>query len=184
MKELVKDIDDYSKRSVAELVIRMFEENVLPKIPSFERGIIHGDCNGLNIILNKNSTDSYHIVGLIDFGDCLQTCTIFELGICLAYIMLENMDPSAFPCVVEFVGPIIRGYHSILPLSANEFDSLYYLVLARCAQSAVNGEDAFKAEPWNLYLLTTPEKAWKLVDVLLNMTKPEVDRIWKKYYCR
>ena len=181
MKELLKEFDDSKKINVAEKVIKMFEENVVPKIPSLEMGIIHGDYNGLNIILKRNSTECYDIVGLIDFNDSLKTCKIFDLGICLAYIMLENLDPSTSPNVVEFVGPIIRGYHSILPLSTDEFDSLYYLVLARCIQSAVNAALAFKAEPWNSYLLTTPSKAWRLVDVLLDTTKHEVDRIWKKY---
>jgi len=57
-------------------------------------------------------------------------------------------------------------------------DSLFYLVLARSCQSAVNGELCFKAEPWNSYLLTTPKKLWVLIDTLLAMGKAEVDRIW------
>lgn len=145
--------------------------------------IIHGDFNGLNIILDKKqpASSAYHVAGVIDFGDALKTCTIFDLGICLAYIMLENVNPFHCSNVVEFVGPLIQGYHSILPLSANEFDSLYYLVLARCVQSAIMGAHSFKAEPWNTYLLTTPEKAWTLIDLLFNMKKEVVDRTWETY---
>ena len=156
----------------------MFQQNVVPRMPSLQKGIIHGDFNGLNIIVRKNSSDAYNLVGVIDFNDCTKTCTVFDLGICLAYLMLENMDS---PSVVEFVGPVIRGYHSILPVSTDEFDCLFYIVLGRCIQSAVNGEHSFKAEPWNQYILTTPRKAWKLVDMLLDITKQGVDTIWKKY---
>lgn len=180
-KQYLKDLDDSKKRGVAETVIQMFEENVAPKIPFFEKGFIHGDFNGLNIIVKQDSAESYKLSGLIDFNDSIKSCRIFDLGICLAYMMLENMKPSTSPNVVDFVGPIIQGYHSVVSFNADEFDSLYYLVLARCIQSAVNGERFFKAEPWNLYILTTPEKAWRLVDVLLNTTKVEVDRIWTKY---
>ena len=182
MKELIKDVDDHKKRNYAETVMEMFEKNVLPKIPSLRKGIIHGDCNGMNIIVQKNSSDHYQIAGLIDFSDSLNTCTIFDLGVCLAYIMLENLDPSSCPNVAEFVGPILRGYTNAYPITQEEFDSLYYIIMARCVQSAVNGEHLFKAEPWNLYVLTTPNKAWKLIETFLNMTKSEVDKIWMKYW--
>lgn len=154
-----------------------------PRLPTLGKGIIHGDVNGLNIILSRKlpASDICDLSGLIDFGDCAGSCTIFDLGICLAYIMLENMDPIYCSSAVEFVGPLIHGYNSILPLTPDEFDCLYYLVLARCVQSALNGQHAFKAEPWNDYLLITPNKAWKLVDTLLSTSKIEVDRIWKTF---
>ena len=157
----------------------------MPRIPSFRRGIIHGDFNGLNIIMDKKQgNDSYQVTGVIDFGDSSENCTIVDLGICLPYIMLENMSPKHFSNAIEFVGPVIQGYHSVLPLTPDEFDSLYYLALARCVQSAIMGTHAFKAEPWNTYLLTTPEKAWTVIDLLLSTRKEVVDGIWNKYLCQ
>ncbi len=179
VKEFLADVEEPVKRSNAEVVFKMFEECLVPKLPSFEKGFIHGDFNGLNIILNKKeSTNAYHVAGVIDFGDSVKSCTIFDLGICLAYIITENMSS---PSAIEFVGPVIRGYHSILPLSADELDSLYYIVLARLVQSGILGLHNFKAEPWNTYLLTTPDKAWMAVDMLLSTTKEAVDRVWKTY---
>ena len=76
---------------------------------------------------------------------------------------------------------LAQGYHAVFPLTPDEFDSLYYLALARCVQSAIMGAHSFKAEPWNTYLLTTPEKAWTVVDFLLSATKEVVDRTWKRF---
>ena len=125
-----------------------------------------------------NDEKRYYFKSFIDFGDCSKTCTVFELAIRLAYIMMENLRPVTCSNVVEFVSPLISGYSSVMPLSEEEQDSLYYLVLARCCQSAMNGEISFKEEPWNTYLLTSIKKAWLMVDELLAMPKEIVDQAW------
>ena len=177
------DVDDCEKRNLAEIVLKSFKENVVPKMPLFTRSIIHGDGSGQNIIVRRRAEDdsTYSLAAIIDFEESVHSCTIFELGICLAYIMLENPNPVRCSSVVEFVGPLIAGYNSILPISSEEFDCLYYLVLARCIQSAVLGLHAHKAEPWNDYLIMTPSKAFALVNLLLGFTKEEVDRLWKTF---
>lgn len=182
LKLLLNQIDDSIKRRHAKTIFSVYEKNIIPKIPLFEQGIIHCDPNGQNIIVKKTAfEDTYHVAGLIDFGHSLRTCVVFDLGICLAYMMLENADPVTASSAVELVGPIIRGYHSIIPLTEEEFDSLYYLALARCLQSALNGERAYRAETWNSYLLTSPKKAWRIIGILLGMTKEEVNKIWRAF---
>ena len=182
-KKFLREIDDPDKRSKAEVIFKSFQENVSPKLPTFTKSIIHGDPNGLNIIIKDSllADDTYHLAGLIDFGDCCKSCCIFDLGICVAYTMLENLEPVTCSSVIEFVGPLISGYNSILPLSTDEFNVLYYLVLARCVQSAIIGAVAFKAEPWNTYLLVTPSKGWLLINKLLSTSKEKVDTIWRNY---
>lgn len=172
--------DEPSKKAIANVVFKSFKEHIIPKIPSFGKSIIHGDFNGLNIVLSKK-LDHYDIAGVIDFGDCLESCTIFDLGISLFYLMVENVDPVHCSSPVKFVGPVIQGYHSILPLSADEFDCLYYMVLARSVQSSLLGMNSFRSEPWNTYILTTIDKAWVIADMLLSTPKEEVDRIWKTF---
>lgn len=183
MKRYLKDLDDASQVANGEKIFKAFEEHVSPRIPSFKRGIIHGDLNGLNIVLKRrpHTDDGYHVAGFIDFNDCVKTCVVFELGISLAYIMLDNPTPVHCSNVVEFVGPLIGAYNNILPLTAEELDSLYYLVLARCCQTALNGLRSHKVEPTNSYLLTTPRKSWVLIDQLLNTPKSVVDDTWKNY---
>ena len=165
----------------AEKVINAFEKYVTPKIPGFRQSIIHGDVNGLNIVLNSMFSENekrYYFASFIDFGECTKTCTVFDLGISLAYIMMENLRPVTYSNMVEFVSPLISGYSSVMPLSEEEQDSLYYLVLARCCQSAMNGEISFKEEPWNTYLLTSVKKGWLVVDELLSIPKEIVDQAW------
>lgn len=180
MRKYLHELSDPLQVENGEKIFKAFEEHVAPKIPLFKRGIIHGDLNGLNIVLQeKLSGDGYRVAGFIDFNDSVKTCVIFELGISLAYIMQENTHPVTCSNVVEFVGPMISAYNSVVGLNAEEIDCLYYLILARCCQTALNGIRAHKAEPWNSYLLTTPQKSWLLIEELINTPKCTVDDTWK-----
>lgn len=180
-RKFLGDVEDPMRRARAELVYDNFEKFVIPKLPSFKKSVIHGDFNGLNIILRKNSANTYHLAGAIDFGDACSSCAIFDLGISVAYIMLENMNPVNCSNTIEFVGPMIGAYHRVLPLSRAEFDILYHVVLARAVQSSVLGAHSFKAEPWNAYILVAHEKCWSLVDMLLSTGKEKVERIWQNH---
>ena len=176
--KLLPLLEDSGQRRMAELVLDEFERNVYPKIPNFKKGIMHGDANGLNIIVQKDGYDDYQIAGLIDFGDCISSCYVFDLGILLAYVMTENLDIENGMSPIEFVGPILRGYTDAFPLSKEEISCLYYIVMARCCQSSVNGTLSFKQEPWNTYLLKSPAKCWRVMELMLKTTRETVDTIW------
>ncbi len=173
-------MDNLPRRAMVERILNDFESFVQPKMPKFSTGVLHGDANGMNLIVKKSESDEYQIAGMIDFDDTVLSCHVFEIAIFLAYIMLENLNPIDYPCPVEFVCTLLQGYLQVFPLSKDEISCLYYLVLGRCCQSAVLGEIAYKAEPWNSYLLTTPEKAYKVMEILLAMGKEKVDMIWAK----
>ena len=171
LKKYIPHIGDEQKREKAYTVMAAYEAHILPRLPSMKKGVIHGDVNGLNIIMRKVG-EKYEIAGLIDFGDSVRTCYLFELAIMLMYGMVEKDNP------VEFVAPMLHGYLDAFPLSREELECLYYAVLARLCQSAVTGEYQFTLEPWNTYLLTTPIEAWKLIDLFLTLSKERVEEIW------
>ena len=82
---------------------------------------------------------------------------------------------------VEFFGPIISGYNSVLPLSCEEKGCLYYLVQARCTLVALVAEERCRLEPWNDYVRGMIEKNWRLLQNLLAFSKERVDEIWSKF---
>ena len=170
--------DDEKQKEMIVRVLDDFEKYVCPKIPNFKKGIIYGDGNGLNIIIQKDSHGDYQVAGMIDFGDCVPSCYIFDLGILLAYVMLENLNLKNGMSPIEFVGPILRGYTDAFPLSKEEIDCLYYIAMARCCQSGLIGMLTFKQEPWNTYLMNTHSKCWRVIELMLSTSKETVDRIW------
>ena len=175
------ELDDPCKRQMVDEVLSKFKQYVVPRIPTFKKGIIHGDANSYNIILKKdpNGRDQYRMGGIIDFDNCVSSCHIFDLGILLTYAMFRGFE-SEHSNPVEFVSPMLCGYVHAFPFSQEEINSLLYLIMARCCQCVVIGNYSFKKEPWNTYLLTTHEKCWKVLSSLLNTPKLEVDQIWAK----
>lgn len=172
------EIKDSSNKLNAEKVIKAYEDHVVPKIPLLRKGIIHYDMNGKNIILQGHPPDGYEVSGFIDFNDCSNTCIIFELGISLAHMMIENLHPVTCSSVIEFVGPLIGAYTSVMPLKKEELACLYHVVLARCVLLAINSARVFEAEPWNTCLLSYISKSWMFVEYLLSTSMKEVYRIW------
>ena len=178
LRELLPHHDSDREREMAKLVLDAFEEHVFPKMSNFKKGIIYGDANGLNIIIRMDSVGDYQMVGMIDFGDCTSSYSVFDLGILLAYVMTENLDLKNGMSPIEFVGPLLGGFVDALPLSNEEIGCLYYITMARCCQSGLNGAHCFKQEPWNSYLLVTPAKCWRVIELMLIVSKEEVDKIW------
>lgn len=171
VNKLIPHLPDKEKRDTAITIATMFGEHVNPIIPQMKKGFIHNDVSNTNIILKK-VREKYEIAGLLDFGECARTCCLFDAAAMVAYAQLEKENP------VECVAPMIQGYRDVFPLSKEELNCLYYAVLARTCLSAVNGEYRFTLEPWNTYLLTTPANAWKVIKLMLTLTKQSVDKIW------
>ena len=92
LRKFLPSVEDPKKREMAEKVFKGFEEHVQPKISSMKCGTIHGDLNGMNIILRPQD-GMYEMYGLIDFGDCRRECYVFELAILLAYAMMATENP-------------------------------------------------------------------------------------------
>ena len=139
---------------------------------------MYGDASGQNIVLRRSVSGDYELAGIIDFGHAISSCYVFDIGILLAYIMIENLDHAGVT-PMEFVGPMLKGFVDAFSLTAEEVGSLYYITMVRLCQSAIIGTGNFKREPWNTYFLTTPAKCWRLLEhMLVQYSKEEVDKIW------
>ena len=117
---------------MAEGVLDAFEKHVLSKMVNFKQGVIHNDANDMNILVEERN-GSIAVTGIIDFGDCVHSCYIFELGNMLMHAMMDKENP------VECVMPMLAGYLSSFPVTRQEFNVLYYVILGRLAQMVLNG---------------------------------------------
>lgn len=177
------NIEDVNNRRNAEKVVKSFEEFISPKLPSFRRGIIHADLTGTNVVVARGiSSDAYHVAGVIDFNDSIRTCIVFELGTSLTHIMRDHIVEGAATDTVELVGPLVSGYYNSLPLTQDELDSLYYIVLARCVFLAINSERVCRTDPENTaHVVSSINRNWNFLRHMLSIPKAVVDNIWMKY---
>ena len=168
--------DNKQKRKMVNSVMRLYETHIQPLIPTMKRGVIHGDLHGRNIIIRRTADEKIEISGLIDFGDCVRSCYLFELAILASYGMMgKEEDP------INLVVPLIQGYLAEFPLSEAELHCLYYAVLALLCTSAVKGEYNASLEPENMHIQQDISHAWSLLNRLLGASKREVDSTWNLF---
>lgn len=184
MRQHLCGITNDCNRENAKKVINTFEEIVSPRLPFFRRSVIHSDVNSENVIVRQGTGEdqAYQVAGFIDFNDCILTCTIFELGVSLAHLMRDILVPASPIETVELVGPLLRGYSSVIPLTEAEFDSLLHIMLARSVMVAVYSEHTHIADPVNTeHIVTSISKFWTFIKCMLSLPKGTVNKIWAKY---
>ena len=117
--------------------------------------IIHNDLNDYNILLSDKG-----VVGFIDFGDMIKSTRINELGVCLAYTMMNCQDP------MQRALSIIRNYHTVNPLQESEMQALYFAIAARLMISVTFSAIRKKEFPEDPYLQISEKPAWELLHKL------------------
>lgn len=152
------------QRAQALEVLDRFDGEVVPDAPQFSRGLVHGDVNNGNLVMDPSRPN--RIAGVIDFGDTVWSYRVAELAIALGYAMI-NAGPSDALATAEHV---LRGFagRGARPLSVAEVKHLPTLAIARIAQSATLGAFAMAMQPENArYLSVHSEPAWAVLRHLL-----------------
>lgn len=174
LKKYIPFLATEQKRSTANSVMKLYECHIQPVLGSLKKGIIHGDLNGRNIIVRQQvDCKRVEIAGLIDFGDSIHSCYLFEMTTLVCYTMMGKENP------LQLIAPLIQGYLVELQLSQAELDCLYYAVLALLCTSAVKGEYNASIEPENMHIQQDISNAWNLISLLLGLSKNDFDISWK-----
>ena len=187
VRKYLGEVASPERRKLAEDVLKTFNNYVKPKLGHFKQGTIHGDANELNILYRVEPGEGSHTIsGVIDIGDTISTCYIFELAILLAHTMKyrlhkQQLQAESLSCI-ESVGPLISGYLKQFPLTEDELDCLYYSVAARLCQMGLVCTNALRTDPdtYSSYLMKDTEENWKALERLWAIPKTEVDAIWLK----
>lgn len=106
---------DYRKKIVEE-VIKEFEHRVSSQSNKFRKGLIHGDANEQNILV-ENQNGEWKIKAIIDFGDSHIGCYLYELAIMITYMVLLKKD-------IDVGGYVLAGFSRIMNISEQEFSLL------------------------------------------------------------
>lgn len=116
------------------------------------KAIIHNDLNDYNILLSDQE-----VSGFIDFGDMMKSTRVNELGVCLAYTMMNCQD------AIQRALSIIHNYHSVHPLQEDEMEALYYSIATRLMISVTFSALRKKKFPDDEYLQISEKPAWELL---------------------
>ncbi|MET0961972.1 MAG: phosphotransferase [Noviherbaspirillum sp.] len=153
VRSLLRHIDDSGRRALAQGVLRHFELHTKPALPSLRRQPIHNDLNIYNVLVDAGDTD--RIAAILDFGDMVRAPLINDLAVAAAYQLGTDGDPLAE------VLPFVAAYHAVLPLSPQELDVLFSLMLARLVMVvAISGWRAARYPENAPYLLRNNAVSW------------------------
>jgi 4-aminobutyrate aminotransferase-like enzyme/Ser/Thr protein kinase RdoA (MazF antagonist) len=168
MQEHLGHIADAERRAMVEDIRVEFEAAAAPLLNELPRSVIHNDANEYNVLVSASTPEGRTVVGLLDFGDILESPTICELAIAAAYGLMETADPFAM------VLALVRGYHSARPLTEPELEVLFPLIRARLGVS-VSLSASRSRRNRDPYLTIHEASAWSALDRLAGI-HPRVAR--------
>ncbi len=167
MQHAARTIGDYAhyiaapeKRTLIALFLDRFKQSVAPRITDLRHSVIQNDGNDYNLLISPGKKEPRQVVGMIDFGDMVYSCTVFEVAIASAYVMLDKSDP------VAAAAQLISGYHAVLPLTEEELEMLPMLIAIRLCTSVSVSAYQQSEEPENRYLSISERPAWDLLQRL------------------
>jgi 4-aminobutyrate aminotransferase-like enzyme/Ser/Thr protein kinase RdoA (MazF antagonist) len=148
------------RRALLASVVADYGTDVRPKTSALRRRIIHGDWNDYNVIVEPRPDFDRHVIGVVDFGDLVDSWVVADLAVACAYAMLGKPDPLAAAAA------IVRGFHAELPLEPVEVDVLFALIRMRLALSVTMAARQVVQAPDNAYLLVSQQDTWPLLERL------------------
>jgi Ser/Thr protein kinase RdoA (MazF antagonist) len=120
---------------------------LLPRANNLRRSIVHNDANDYNVLVSgAPGTADLRVSGLIDFGDMVHTFTIADLAVATAYALLGKPDP------LSAAVHVVRAYHAVYPITADEVSVLFDLAKLRLYLSVVHAADQQRQRPGDDYL--------------------------------
>lgn len=147
------------RRELAEYFFGMSSVRIHQVASVLRTGVNYNDANDYNFLVTGEAEQPV-VSGVIDFGDLVQTWTVSELAIGLAYAVMHKPDPA------DAALPVIRGYHSRFPLTPEEVFALYPLMVARLLISVTCSEINRAEHPENTYLQVSDAPAWEVLERL------------------
>lgn len=117
LRDFTFALQDDNKQKIVLEIVQEFEERVLNVRDTLESGMIHGDFNEQNVLVEEVGDGKWMVKAILDFGDSHYSCYLYELAIAVTYMVLLRKDVAAG-------GHVIAGYLSVKRISQMELELL------------------------------------------------------------
>src|SRR5438477_10966896 len=153
-------VRDGGRRALVEHFVSEHARTVTPLLRRLPRSVIHNDANDHNVLLGEPTRDGRPLAGLVDFGDMLETWTVCELAVAMAYAVFDTPDP------LSAASDLVAGYHRERPLAEPELEALWTLCAVRLCTSVCLSAHRTTAQAENAYLRVSEASAWDALERL------------------
>ncbi|MEO6470173.1 MAG: aminotransferase [Aeromicrobium sp.] len=117
---------------------------------------VHGDLTDDNVIATIDDDGRRRPVGVIDFGDLMESWSVAELAVTLSSLLPYG---DGNPAIVI---PAIRAFDRVRPLSDDELGALWPLVVLRAASLMVSGQHQASIDSANQYASKNLDWEWQI----------------------
>ena len=146
--EVVTQLIDYVADRPLRLRLQEAADAAWARITSLSerlpRQAVHLDLTDANVVVDPRNR--HHPDGVIDFGDLSETWAICELAVTISSILHHA---GATPVSVL---PAVRAFHAVRPLSEEEIEALWPLVVMRTVVLIVSDAQQVILDPGNDYV--------------------------------
>ncbi len=156
----LEHIFDPQRRALVERFLERFRDLVEPALPRLRTSVIHNDGNDYNVLVTGIESLGGEVTGVVDFGDLVESHTVFEPAVCAAYAILGKSDP------VAAASQMVGGYHHANPLTEFELGLLYDLMVMRLCTSVTLSASRKTRDPDHAYLTISEGPAWAALERL------------------
>lgn len=147
-------VDETLNTKLLDYFIQQNQWNTLPFLHQYRKGLLHGDINDYNLLVQDDQ-----ITGIIDFGDITYGPIILDIAIALSYIIAQKDEPT------YWTNLFIESYHQVLPFEEKELNALYYLIPLRACQSTLNAAYSIHQQPENKeYIEISQKDMWAILN--------------------
>jgi len=158
---LAHHVDDVDRRRVVEEVRRVEGARIADLAPRLPVSVIHGDITDDNVVRSGDEHGTPD--GVIDFGDLNLGWSVAELAVTVSSILHHE---GATPVSTL---PAIRAFHRERPLTDDEAQALWPLVLLRGAVGVVSGWQQAAIDADNAYAREALEHEWRILENALTV---------------
>lgn len=165
---LVAHTSNAAHRELAQQVLRLFEEVVVPRLAELETQVIHGDFSPHNVVVDPHGEP--FVTGVIDFGDTVRSALIFDPAVPMANLLGRGQEhPWQDACA------FLKGYERVRPVKDSELALLPVAALARLTLRALITNWRAQSVPQRRdYLLAHAKDDWSNVEQALAVPLDEV----------
>ncbi|MFJ9930076.1 aminotransferase [Streptomyces misionensis] len=126
---------------------------------------VHLDLTDDNLI-RRPGTHPPMPDGVIDFGDVTESWAVGELAVTLSSLLHhDGIEP-------HHVLPAVRAFHTVRPLSPQEAEALWPLVILRAAVLVVSGRQQAAVDEDNAYAEAALDREWRMFEQATRLPLP------------
>ena len=153
------------RRDLVLRVVEWFRTDAQPKFEHLPTAVVHQDLNDFNVLAQLGDDFRWHLSGVVDFGDVLETVRVADLAIAVTYAMLREAHP------LDAAIAVVAGYVEVTTLSEDELACILPLAAARLAVNATVWGSRLRLDSADHYAASRMARTWPLLEKLVTLDR-------------